>query len=243
VFWFNPFSYLYQSNILTLHEYIADSKTIKEKNKHTFFKNLLYQIFDIEKIAFVNNYYKQSLLKKRIIMATKNKSKQILKMKYLLVLPLLAVMFIYTSCTSGKDIETIVESSVKDKMTTEVVPFSQIDQVPIYPSCEGMNNEEAKICMQKNISKHIGENFNVDLAQNLDLSAGKKRISVQFKIDKNGDIIDIKSRAPHPKLEEEAIRIINLLPKMKPGEDENGELVEVRYMLPIVFKVEGEAKK
>ena len=46
---------------------------------------------------------------------------------------------------------------------------------------------------------------------------GKKRIIMLFKIDKVGNIVDIKAKAPHPRLQKEAIRIIKLLPKMKPG--------------------------
>ena len=37
-----------------------------------------------------------------------------------------------------------------------------------------------------------------------------------FKIDESGNIIDIRTKAPHPKLDKEAQRIIKLLPKMKP---------------------------
>ena len=91
--------------------------------------------------------------------------------------------------------------------------------------------------MSNKIAKHVSENFNVDLAQNLNLTAGKKRISVQFVVDKNGNIANVKARAPHPKLKSEAIRIIKLLPKVKPGLLRN-EAVNVRYNLPIIFNVE-----
>ena len=36
---------------------------------------------------------------------------------------------------------------------------------------------------------------------------------VEFKFDKSGDVVDVKVRnAGHPRLEKEAIRVINLLP-------------------------------
>jgi len=40
-----------------------------------------------------------------------------------------------------------------------------------------------------------------------------------FKINILRDIVDIRVKAPHPKLVKEAIRIVKLLPKMKPGQD------------------------
>ena len=121
-------------------------------------------------------------------------------------------------------------------LETESVPFSVIENVPVYPGCTG-NNEELKNCMSSKITKFVSNNFNIDLAQGLDLKAGKKRIVVQFLIDKDGNIAEVKARAPHPNLKDEAIRIINLLPKMKAGMS-NGKNVNVRYNLPIIFNVE-----
>ncbi len=141
--------------------------------------------------------------------------------------------------------EEEVETEVKEEEIVEVeeeeevvedVPFSVIENVPVYPGCKG-SNTQLKKCMSDKITKLVARKFNVDLAQDLGLSAGKKRISVQFKIDKNGNIADIRARAPHPRLQKEAIRIIKLLPKMKPGRQRN-KAVNVRYNLPIVFNVE-----
>jgi protein TonB len=59
---------------------------------------------------------------------------------------------------------------------------------------------------------------------------------VIFKIDKNGNIEGVRSRAPHPALEEEAIRVVNSLPTFTPGKN-NGKNVIVPYSLPIIFQV------
>jgi len=143
------------------------------------------------------------------------------------------------------DEEEVVDTEVKEEEIVEVeeeeevdveVPFSVIENVPVFPGCKG-TNAQLKKCMSDKITKHVGRKFNVDLAQDLGLSAGKKRISVQFKIDKNGNITDVRARAPHPRLQKEAIRIIKLLPKMQPGKQRN-KPVTVRYNLPIVFNVE-----
>ncbi len=131
-----------------------------------------------------------------------------------------------------EEIEEVVEEEVVD----EEVSFLVIENVPVFPGCKG-NNAKLKKCMSEKITKHVNRKFNVDLAQDLGLSAGRKRISVQFKIDKSGNITNVQARAPHPRLQKEAIRIIKLLPKMKPGRQRN-KAVTVRYNLPIVFNVE-----
>ena len=116
------------------------------------------------------------------------------------------------------------------------VPFAVIENVPIFPGCDKGNNTERRKCMSQKITKFVQRKFNTDLAGDLGLS-GIQRISVIFKIDTNGDVVGVRARAPHPKLEKEAVRIISLLPKMKPG-IQRGRAVIVPYSLPIVFQVQ-----
>tara|TARA_R100000935_G_scaffold15175_1_gene30193 strand:+ start:149 stop:793 length:645 start_codon:yes stop_codon:yes gene_type:complete len=129
-----------------------------------------------------------------------------------------------------------VNNKSSNKLYNADVPFAVIDQVPIYPGCEGLaSNEEQKKCMSDKIMEHVQKNFNTSMGKELGLT-GVNRVIVQFKINKNGEIVDVKSRAPHPKLKEEASRVINSLPQMIPGE-QNGTAVGVMYSLPIVFQV------
>ena len=147
--------------------------------------------------------------------------------------------------------ETVIESTetdqedeileVEDVEVEEVneeveVPFSVIENVPEYPGCEKGSNADKRKCMSDKIAKFVQRKFNTDLAGDLGLS-GKQRINVIFKIDKNGNVTGVRSRAPHPRLEKEAARVINLLPKMKPGR-QRGKAVVVPYSLPITFKVQ-----
>jgi len=73
------------------------------------------------------------------------------------------------------------------------------------------------------------------LAESLGLT-GKQNIYVQFKIDKSGNVSEIKASAKHIKLKKEAIRVVGKIPKMIPGK-QRGENFEVMYTLPIVFEV------
>ncbi|TXD53292.1 MULTISPECIES: M56 family metallopeptidase [unclassified Polaribacter] len=109
VMWFNPMIYLYQKRITLLHEYISDGIVSKKEAKEIYINNLLSNYFQVENIAFVNQFYKQSLIKKRIIMMTKKQSKKMNQLKYLLLVPVLASMLIYSSC-SENSAGDIVES-------------------------------------------------------------------------------------------------------------------------------------
>ncbi len=344
LFWFNPLVYMYQNRIAALHEYIADSKAAKDYERSSYYQNLLAQVFETKNVSFINSFYKQSLIKKRIIMLSKSKSKQVQLFKYTLLIPMVLGMLLYTSCTQDKndkiDISKQVEtnkptsvlvekvnavkeqiqvqgnttqeeekglnillqaisstefnpelvkelqaySNIKEKsllvnkisevlnqiqaqgnisaeeekalkmllvLTTENgfnnpfledvveyidIPFGVIENVPEHPNCDGLNsNEEKKNCMAKNISLHVQEHFNTKIGKEIGLK-GKQRIFVIFKINNEGLVESVKSRTPHKELEDEAIRVIKLLPRFKPGMHE-GKAVNVPYSLPIVFEI------
>ncbi len=407
LFWFNPLVYMYQNRIRTLHEYIADAKAIKSQDKSHYYENLLTQVFETRNVSFINTFFKKSLIKKRIVMLTKSRSKQILKFKYALLIPLVFGMLLYTSSnaqekisnkegvnqelsdeelkehyynqlvsleakkgsyaemyatfllkgdnyvdtreeyykfqasirrifektkntsiehqgikndmlsimnktyaeylefkktdrakeiwenqihdgflklvvsdmnnftdeeqkdfdgkikllerddfytkfivTDGKTSKGVQQPNkskqnyskvvqtpvVEDNIENQEVPFAVIENVPIYPGCETLStNAERRKCMADKISTFVQQNFNADLAGDLGLK-GRQRINVIFKIDKNGDVIGVRSRAPHPDLKAEAIRVISLLPKMIPGK-QKGENVIVPYSLPIIFQI------
>ena len=117
------------------------------------------------------------------------------------------------------------------------VPFNVIDEVPIYPGCERGSNAEKRKCMSDKIAQFVIRKFNTEMAEVLGLS-GKQLVKVIFKIDKSGNVVGVRSRAPHPRLEQEAVRVVKMLPKMKPGRID-GKPVIVSYSLPITFVVQG----
>ena len=85
VFWWNPVIYLFQNRLEAVHEYIADAEVVAHIAKKEYYQNLLSQVFKTNGISFTNTFYKQSLIKKRIIMLQKIKSPRKSKFKYLLV--------------------------------------------------------------------------------------------------------------------------------------------------------------
>ncbi len=143
--------------------------------------------------------------------------------------------------TEAKQDEKIVKvKEIKEEVVEEEiadVPFAVIENVPIYPGCEKESGNEAKKkCMSSKISEFINKKFNTELASDLGLD-GRQRISVQFKIDKNGKVVDVRARAPHPRLEKEAVSVVQSLPDMTPGK-QRGKPVGVLYSLPIVFDIQ-----
>lgn len=118
----------------------------------------------------------------------------------------------------------------------EFVDFIVIEFAPVFPGCENEPSKEAKkACFEESISSFINNKFNKNIASRYGLE-GVQKIYVQFKVDKTGEITDVKTRAPHPALEKEALRVIEKLPKMTPGMQRDIP-VSVIYTVPIIFQV------
>ena len=144
---------------------------------------------------------------------------------------------IESSETSQEDaINDVVE--VSDVNIEEVeedveVSFALIENVPVFPGCEGKPKKKMKDCFQQKMQEHVIKNFEYPEAA-LDMGI-QGRVSVIFVIDAKGYITGIRSRGPDKVLETEAERIIGLLPKMRPG-TQRGRPVKVSYAVPIFFK-------
>ncbi|MBS9765964.1 MAG: energy transducer TonB [Flavobacteriaceae bacterium] len=141
-----------------------------------------------------------------------------------------------TEVEEAVEVEEVQEVEEEEEVIEDVA-FAVIEDVPVFPGCTG-SKAELKKCLEQKVKKHVNRKFNTELASELGLSPGVKRIAVMFKIDKTGNITNIQVRAPHKRLKQEAIRVIKSLPKMKPGR-QRGKPVGVKYALPIAFKVEG----
>jgi protein TonB len=129
-------------------------------------------------------------------------------------------------------LDVIHEVPEKEEITAD---FNKVEIVPAFPGCKG-SNEELKKCFSQKVKELVDDEFDVSLSEGLDLS-GKQRISVQFVVDQVGNIVDVKVRAPHKRLEKEAKRVIELLPQMTPGQQQKNA-VRVKYNLPIVFEIQ-----
>ncbi|GAA0725932.1 hypothetical protein GCM10009430_32350 [Aquimarina litoralis] len=97
IFWWNPIIKIYQSRLAEIHEFIADQETVFKFEKNIYIQLLLNKAFDSKGIKFTNNFYNTRLIKNRIKMILKRKSKKINKFKYLLICPVICITLMYTS--------------------------------------------------------------------------------------------------------------------------------------------------
>ncbi|MAU16195.1 MAG: energy transducer TonB [Muricauda sp.] len=138
-----------------------------------------------------------------------------------------------TETSQEEEVIEIEEVEVEEVEEDISVPFAVIEDVPVFPGCEGASDKKA--CFQEMMQKHIRKNFRYpEIAQEMGVQG---RVSVIFVIQKDGSIGDIRMRGPDKNLEAEAMRIIKKLPKMTPGK-QRGRPVKVPFSIPITFKLQ-----
>ncbi len=115
--------------------------------------------------------------------------------------------------------------------------INQVDSVPVFPGCEGLTDNSARMeCLSSKIRAFVGRKFNTDRYS--EKYAGQMlRISVQFTVDADGNVVDILARSKEKDLEKEATKVISKLPKMEPAKEMN-KSVPVMYRMPILFRAE-----
>lgn len=130
-------------------------------------------------------------------------------------------------------IVTLEDLRVEEVEEAVVVPFAVIEYAPVFPGCEDLKTQqEQKECFNQKMQEHVKQHFKYP-GEALEMNISG-RVYIQFVIDSSGRVTGIQKRGPDRLLEQEAERIISLLPQLKPGQ-QRGRPVSVRYAIPINF--------
>lgn len=120
---------------------------------------------------------------------------------------------------------------------SKIYSWDNVTEVPKFPGCEEeIGNENLSQCFEFRIAAHILKNFEYpEIAQNMGIEG---IVKIEFVIDEMGKIQDLKTFGPDSVLENEAIRIINLLPIFIPAKGKRNKAVSVKYSIPLTFKLD-----
>jgi TonB family protein len=241
ILWFNPIIYFFHKALKETHEYLADEGVIEQG-----FDSAKYQLLLLEQsigvqYGFATNFNK-SLTLKRLAMMNR-KSSKIAKLKLLLVLPLVSVMFLVFSCGKNDEFKKSLVTNESIPMPPPPPPppvpgdtisekvYDEVDVMPEFPG--GMEALSAFIV--KNI-------VYPEKAKKEGITAN---IYVQFVVSKTGkveNVVVVKTednkvvKTDYEIFSAEAIRVISLMPDWTPGLL-NGEPVNVSFTIPIKFNL------
>lgn len=228
--WFNPFAWLIRNEIRINHEYLADKRVVASGcDKKTY----QYHLIGLEhtSLAAANLYNNFSVLplKKRIKMLNKKRTRNIMKSKYLMFIPVAALLIIFSNCsnTSKEDVTATEAATEAEAPVPEPVKEKLYEVVEVMPIFPGGN--EALMKFLSNEIKYPDESVK---------KGDQGRVIVQFVVNKDGTIADLKVvKGVTPLLDAEALRVMGEMPKWTPGM-EKGEPVRVKYTVPVMFRLQ-----
>lgn len=133
---------------------------------------------------------------------------------------------IASSEETGQAVEIVyVPPTVEEEEVEEQEIFEVVEQMPEFPN-GGMAG------LMQFLSKNIKY---PTIAQE---NGTQGRVTVQFVVNADGSIVDAKViRGVDPYLDKEALRVINSMPKWKPGM-QRGKAVRVKYTVPVMFRLQ-----
>ncbi len=236
VFWFHPAWYFMRAELKAMHEYEADALAIGQVNKNAYQKSLL-ELTTFGGMLWLTNPFNVSLIKKRLLMMNRKNGNQPAQkwLKLLLVLPFLAAAIFIQSCNFGtdkteeitvKDVEVAKESipEPEEPKAPEAEIFTVVEEMPEFP---GGPSEMMKFLAN-----------NLTYPEQARRQKIEGRVFVNFVVEKDGAVSNVTIlRGIGAGCDEEAIRVVELMPKWTPGY-QRGQAVRVSFNLPIKFALE-----
>ena len=261
--WFNPAIWMLRSDLRAIHEYEADGAVLSQGINARQYQYLL-----ITKAAGIGGYslvngISHSTLKNRINMMLHTKSSRRSLLKLLALIPIVAIAL---AVNAEKVVDVRYDGPQKQitkkgrKNTTikmgdnrTVLQVVETDETkaetPEAPTAEGTFEpvQGDVFDVVEEMPQYPGGaqalleflNQNVQYPEEAEKAGIQGRVIATFVVEKDGSVSNARVvKSVDPLLDAEALRVINAMPKWKPGK-QNGELVRVKYTVPLSFRFDG----
>jgi TonB family protein len=180
--WLNPVIYLYKKSIKNIHEFLADELAAEfQGDKAEYAMLLLSKSFGISPNTLTNGFLEKSLIKKRIFMLHKERSKKIAIVKYGIFIPLFALLIVFSSATVRKNEKLL---SITDQFPMDK-PIELVENMVTTPektiitpkiSVDGKTDPN-----WKGFYQFLGRNIKYPTAANSDQIQGNAQIRFNLK--------------------------------------------------------------
>ena len=131
--WFNPFAWLMKREIRTNLEYMADEKVLETGHDSRTYQYHLLGLSHHKAAATIYNSFNVLPLKKRIIMMNKRRTRAIGRTKYLMFLPLAALLMIISNIEAVARATQKITAEVMEAVTPAETPEVQPQPENIAP--------------------------------------------------------------------------------------------------------------
>ena len=255
--WFNPAMWMLRQDLRAIHEYEADGEVLSQGINARQYQYLL-----ISKASGIGGYsiangISHSTLKNRITMMLHKKSERRSLLKLLALIPIVGLAlalnartvtdYVYdepqkqqpvkkgkkagTIKVNGQEIKVVEQGDIVtmegevDQDQAKEEAFDVVEEMPEFPG-----GPKALMDYLMTNVKYPKTAFDANI---------QGRVIAQFVVDKEGTVRDAHVvKSVDPALDAEALRVINNMPKWRPGR-QNGKVVNVKYTIPVSFSLDG----
>ena len=124
----------------------------------------------------------------------------------------------------GVEIMDYVEVVEEEVVEEEAIPFQLVEEKPSFQG--GDANQFSKWVNSRLVYPEIAKENGV-----------QGRVTLQFTVEKDGSVTKVKVlRGVDPSLDKEAVRVVSMSPKWKPGKQRD-RAVPVTYTFPVIFQL------
>jgi TonB family protein len=217
-FWWLPSAWFVNKEIKKIHEYQADAYVLRSYSVEQYSAVLISSTLEFNGLGLVSSF-NDGLILKRLI-AMKQETKKVSLWKLAGLSALCAGLFIVFACSEEQKPD--VTDSETAKLNKDI--FVIVEQLPEAEG--GMSTFNNYI---RNEMDYPSEAFR---------NRVEGRVDVQFVVEKNGSLSDVKVvKGIGAGCDEEALKAIRNAPSFKPG-SQSGRPVRVRMMASIIFKID-----
>tara|TARA_B110000444_G_C18848176_1_gene603527 strand:- start:1419 stop:2117 length:699 start_codon:yes stop_codon:yes gene_type:complete len=130
------------------------------------------------------------------------------------------------------DEDTEIEIVEEDDLDDDTA-FMIVENMPAFGPCKSMRGDERTMCTNLEIIKFVSQNTKYpSIAKDAGIQG---KVYIYFVVGRDGYVKDVKIlREVDPRLDKEAKRVIESLPRFEPGQ-QRGKSVSVQYTIPVSF--------
>jgi TonB family protein len=236
--WFNPFYYVYRSDLHLLHECQADQSVINSGCDKTTYHQLLLNEVSGNLTYIIVNQFSYSLIKRRFKMISKNNQSRLAGLRILLAIPTAFALLMLFSFTSMDKTTSLLKNNI-------LQPTMQA----VHSTMDKVQNPHPNTTLIQSSQPLLSLDQQIDTAKrNADRRANEKRgfpggypamkkyletkskfpaeaaqkgvnsyIEVSFYVTESGALKNVKiGKGIDPASDKEALRLVNSMPKWIP---------------------------
>ncbi len=187
IFWFNPFVYLFRKSLKSVHEFQVDSLVVKSGVKKSQYLQLILENIETQsRLNGLLNYFNTTSIKNRVKMITTNKSAKVKSLRYLIIVPALALLTLSFSKSNINPVIQISQVAGQSQGKPELNPIMSADN-------KGITNKFG-VRFVNPITKVKGIHNGIDIKANEGVSVMASASGIAIKVaneEKWGNIVII----------------------------------------------------